>query len=158
MFENIKLYLYGALLAVFVGMAGTIWHLSGKVDELNGQLATANQQLNTSKDLIAKMTGSEKITEQVDNYITQGQDFVAGEHDKVEEELRQAYQDYLIKNKQDELCSTTCATYVADGPSCPLPQPPKEPNKKEDDIIKKKMIEAAWKNFCIANRMAEGCQ
>ena len=156
---NIKAYLYGAVVAVFLGMAGTIWYLNNKVDDLNGQLATTKQQLTTSKDLIAKMTGAEKIDESVNTFIDTGLSITLSEHDSITTQLQKDYEAYLMETRKEELCKDYCQE-SNEGKVCPIqPNAPKKPNgASAEDNIKKKMLEAAWKNYCLTNRLAEGCK
>lgn len=160
--SSIKAYFYGAVIAVFLSMLAYIWYLNGRVETLSANLATAEMQLATSKSLIAKMTGAAEISDAVDLYIDTGLSITLGEHDNIQDQLRKEYEAYLMESQKEAVCQDYCKEQ--NNGSCPIgdtgkpPKPPIPGGNTKDDIIKKKMLEAAWKNYCLNDRKAEGCQ
>lgn len=161
---GIKTYLYGALIAVLLSMAGTIWYLNGQNNRLSGELAVAKQQVENSKTLIASMIGTRKITDEVQSFIDTGLSITIGEHGKIEDNLRKEYESYILASKQEELCSGYCAENVGDI-TCPInsnggvttPSKPIPINEKKKRM-KKAIINSAWESFCLSNRTDARCK
>lgn len=158
-----KAYIYGIIATAFIGMSLTIYLMNVKIDNLNKELAVKNTSLDKSKDLIAKMTGSTKINESVNGYIDNGVSILLTEHKSIEDQLREEYTTYLMENREEEMCKEYCSANAIEQ-SCDSSNPIPNNNtyitkkKNKEDEIKKKMIEAAWKNYCINNRLADGCK
>lgn len=161
---SIKTYLYGALIAIFLSMAATIYYLNGENNRLSGELAVANQKVDNSKSLIASMIGTQKVTDDVQLFIDTGLSVTLNEHEKVEDKLRKEYENYLLESKKEELCSGYCEELFSDK-TCPISGPgiPSVPGKtipvnETKKRMKKAIINSAWESFCVSNRTDARCK
>lgn len=154
--SNIKLIIYGMILAALLGMGALIKYQSDKINTLTSDLDAAKLSLVSAKEVIAKMTGAKVIDERLETFIGQGQSFVAGEHQDIADELKKSYEDYLLNSERERICLNECGDYKPEGPTCPLPKG-YLPNPK-DEKMKADLVDNAWKNYCVANRTAEGCK
>jgi hypothetical protein len=154
--DNAKLIFYGIILALILAMGLLIRHQFNVIDDLNGKLILANVSIASSKEVITKMSGGKVIDEKVVSFIDQGQSFVAGEHQEIADELKKTYEEFLLSSEKERICTTECTDFVPASRSCGIPK--KQTPSITDEKMKSSFVDNAWKNYCVANRTAEGCK